>query len=261
VLKELQNLSIPSLRRLAASLRTGPLSFSLSHHAVSQIVGTSAPQVFEAMTELFTTGIAPQHAAIIVDAIADARESAIDPAQILDLVLSGPELPGITTADTLTTVRTLIAEARREVFMIGYTVHNAKTIFEPLASRMAEDNLRVVFCIEIGRSMGDSSLDSEIVHRFAHEFREKHWPWPNLPDLYYDPRSLSPDPLRRSSLHAKCVIADRTRAIITSANFTEAAWLRNVEIGMVVKHESIVSRLADYVDGLIAKRLLYRCRF
>jgi len=152
-----------------------------------------------------------------VDAIADARESAIDPAQILDLVLSGPEVPGITTGDTLTTIRSLIAEASREVFMIGYAVHNAKPIFELLASRIAKDNLRVIVCIEIARRIGDTSLDSEIVQRFALEFRQKHWPWPYPPDVYCDPCSLSPDPVRRSRLHATCVIADRPKAIVTAA--------------------------------------------
>jgi phosphatidylserine/phosphatidylglycerophosphate/cardiolipin synthase-like enzyme len=226
VFKALQNLSIASLKALAASLRSGPLSVGLSRHAVSQIAGTAASQVFDALSELLATGIAPQHAAIVVDAIADTQNSATDPAQIVNLVLSGPEVLGIATGDTLTTLRTLISEAKREVLLIGYAVHNAKPIFELLASRMANDNLRVVFCIEIGRKLGDMSLDSEIVRRLAREFCEKHWPWPNPPELYYDPRSLFDDPLRRSSLHAKCVIADRNRALITSANFTEAAWLR-----------------------------------
>jgi phosphatidylserine/phosphatidylglycerophosphate/cardiolipin synthase-like enzyme len=232
---------------------------ALSRHAVSQVTGVSASQVFDALSELLATGIAPQHAALVVDAIAATRESAIDPAQILDLVLSGPEVPGVTTADTLTTLRTLITEAKREVLMIGYAVHNAKPIFELLGSRMAKDDIRVVFCIEIGRKMGDTSLDSEIVRRFAREFRERHWPWPNLPDVYYDPRSLSDDPLRRSSLHAKCVMADRKRALITSANFTEAAWLRNIELGVVLDYEPLVSRLAEYLDGLIATHLLRKC--
>jgi hypothetical protein len=68
--------------------------------------------------------------------------------------------------------------------VIGYAVHNAKPIFELLASRMAKHNIRIVFCIEIGRRMKDTSLDSEIVRRFAREFREKHWPWLNLPHIY-----------------------------------------------------------------------------
>jgi phosphatidylserine/phosphatidylglycerophosphate/cardiolipin synthase-like enzyme len=259
VFKALQDLPISSLKALAASLRSGPLSFGLSRHAVSQIAGASASQVFDELSQLLATGVAPQHAALIVDAIAATRESAIDPAQILDLVLSGPQVPGVTTADTLTTLRTLIAEAKREVLMVGYAVHNAKTIFELLASRMAKDNIRVVFCIEIGRSMRDTSLDSEIVRRFAREFLEKHWPWPNLPDIYYDPRSLSDDPFRRSSLHAKCVVADREHALITSANFTEAAWLRNIELGVLLRHKALVGRLIEYIDGLITTRVLFKC--
>jgi len=259
VFKALNDLSIATLKALAASLRSGSLSLGLSRHAVSQIAGTSASQVSDALSELLASGIAPQHAAIVVDAIADAQESAIDPAQIVELVLSGPNVPGIIICDTLTTLITLIGEAKREVFMIGYAVHNAKLIFELLASRMANDNLRVMFCIEIGRKMGDTSLDSEIVRRFAHEFQEKHWPWPNRPDIYYDPCSLPQDPLHRSSLHAKCVIADRQRAFITSANFTEAAWLRNIELGVMLNYEPLASRLSQYVDSLIATYKLQKC--
>jgi hypothetical protein len=57
--------------------------------------------------------------------------------------------------------------------MIGYAVQNAKPIFQLLASRMARENPQVAFCIEIGRRMGDTPLDSEIVRRFAQDFREK----------------------------------------------------------------------------------------
>jgi phosphatidylserine/phosphatidylglycerophosphate/cardiolipin synthase-like enzyme len=261
VFKALQNLSISNLKALAASLRSGPLSLGLSRHAVSQIAGASASQVFDALAQLLATGIAPQHAALVVDAIAATRESTIGPDQILALVLSGPEVPGVNTADTLTTLRTLIAEAKREVLMIGYAVHNAKPIFELLASRMATDNVRVLFCIEIGRRSGDTSLDSEIVHRFAREFREKHWPWQSLPDIYYDPRSLSDNPRHRSSLHAKCVIADRKRGLITSANFTEAAWMRNIEFGVLTHYEPVVLRVSGYIDSLISTGKLSHCPF
>jgi phosphatidylserine/phosphatidylglycerophosphate/cardiolipin synthase-like enzyme len=163
-------------------------------------------------------------------------------------------------SDTIATVRTLVAEAAHELILVGYAVHNAKSVFEPIASQMAANSeLRVMFCLDISRRQGDTSLESEIIGRFAREFRQKHWPWPNLPELYYDPRSLAANPLERSSLHAKCVIADRTKAIITSANFTEAAWLRNIEIGVLVKQEALVSRLASYIDGLIATQLLAKC--
>lgn len=257
--KPFQQVSIANLQALAASLRSGPLSFGLSRHAVAQIVGASASSVTDALSKLMANGLPSQHAATVLDAIAATRESATDPSQIIDLVLSGPEVPGVTTGDTLATLRTLISEAQREVLMIGYAVHHAKPIFELLASKMAKEHLQVTFCIEIGRKMGDTSLDTEIVRRFAHEFRERHWPWPTLPFIYYDPRSLDDDPIHRSSLHAKCVVADQQRALITSANFTEAAWIRNIELGVLLTYQPLVLRLCEYFDGLTATDKLQRC--
>jgi phosphatidylserine/phosphatidylglycerophosphate/cardiolipin synthase-like enzyme len=34
-----------------------------------------------------------------------------------------------------------------------------------------------------------------------------------------------------ASLHAKCVIVDRSRALVTSAHFTDAAQRKNIEVG------------------------------
>jgi hypothetical protein len=157
-------LATVSLRALAASLRSGPLSLGLSRHTVAQVAGASADEILGYLQRL--------------KAIVETRGRSTDPAQIIDLVLSGPEIPGVATSDTIATVRTLIAEATREVVLVGYAVHNAKPIFEPLASRMtAQTELRVIFCLDIPRKHGDTSLESEIVRRFAKEFREKHWPW------------------------------------------------------------------------------------
>jgi phosphatidylserine/phosphatidylglycerophosphate/cardiolipin synthase-like enzyme len=79
------------------------------------------------------------------------------------------------------------------------------------------------------------------------------------PHIYYDPRFLSDDSMHRSSLHAKCIIADRQRALITSANFTEAAWLRNIELGVLLNYQPVVSRVRDYFDGLVATYRLLKC--
>jgi phosphatidylserine/phosphatidylglycerophosphate/cardiolipin synthase-like enzyme len=201
-----------------------------------------------------------EQTAIVAEAIAGARESAVDPSTIVELVISGPDVPGVPTSDTAATMRTLISEAMREILLVGYAVHNAQGLFEPLAARMAaNESLRVTFCLDISRKLTDTSLDSEIVRRFAREFRERHWRWSQLPRLFYDPRSLSQNPRDRSSLHAKCVLADRASALITSANFTEAAQRRNIEVGLLVRHPSLVERLASYFEGLIDTGQLVSC--
>jgi phosphatidylserine/phosphatidylglycerophosphate/cardiolipin synthase-like enzyme len=256
----IHRLSTSNLHALAASLRSGPLSLGLSRRSVAQIAGSATDEIIAYLQRLSEAGMSSNQTALLIDAIADTRNVSTEPREVIDLILSGPELPGVPLSDTIATVRTLVSEASRELILVGYAVHNAKPIFELIASRLAAPiALRVVFCLDLPRRHGDTSIESEIVRRFAREFHEKHWPWPNLPELYYDPRSLSEDPLQRSSLHAKCVIADRRKAIITSANFTQAAWLRNIELGVLVKYEPLVARLADYIDGLIKLGLLSKC--
>src|SRR6185295_9900188 len=105
-----------------------------------------------------------------------------------------------------------------------------------------------------------TSLSSEIVRRFAQEFREKHWPWPQLPELFYDPRSLSESTDKRSSLHAKCVVVDRRVALVTSANFTVAAQHRNIEAGVIVRYQPFVERVVGFFDGLRESNQLITCR-
>ena len=58
-------------------------------------------------------------------------------------------------------------------------------------------------------------------------------------------------------MHAKVVVVDQTTAaLVTSANFTSAAQLRNVEAGVLLRHPRHVSRLYNYFDGLISQGFL-----
>ena len=56
----------------------------------------------------------------------------------------------------------------------------------------------------------------------------------------------------RASLHAKCVVADGARVFIGSANLTEAAQLRNIEIGVAVTGTLIADAVERHLEALIA---------
>ena len=255
----LHEMSSLSLRSLAASLRDGALSSGVTASTLQQIIGVRAAKLSACLDSLFQSGMEPAHVATLAEAMADSRDRAADPASLFDLVLSGPDVPGIPTADTSAVMRTLIEDAREEVMLVGYAVYNCRHLFERLAERMRADaSLQVTFCLDISRGYSDTSLSSEIVRRFATEFRRKHWPWPEKPKMFYDPRSLSESKTDRSSLHAKCIVVDRQVALITSANFTEAAQERNIEAGVIVRHHLFVERLAGYFEGLIASGRLAR---
>lgn len=75
-------------------------------------------------------------------------------------------------------------------------------------------------------------------------------PMNSLDVRIYDPRALDPASATRASLHAKVLIVDRRSALVTSANFTDAAQKRNVETGVLITYRPFVIRLADTFAGL-----------
>jgi phosphatidylserine/phosphatidylglycerophosphate/cardiolipin synthase-like enzyme len=57
-------------------------------------------------------------------------------------------------------------------------------------------------------------------------------------------------------LHAKCIVVDRRIAFVTSANFTEAAQTRNIEIGALIRCERLAARLIGHFETLVDAGLL-----
>lgn len=261
MIEPLHKLDSASLRELAASLRQGPLASSYTSHGIQQIVSTNAASdILHCLQSLDRSGWAPSQVAVLVENVIRARESAADPNELMDLVLSGPDVSGIPTRDTAVVMQTLIERARREVILVAYAIHNGQKLFKRLADRMAEDrDLDVRFCLNITRAPNDTSLASEVVRRFTREFRRKHWPWEIRPRLYHDPRSLESKTLGRASLHAKCLIIDSSVALITSANYTEAAQRRNIEAGVVIRYKPCVERVAGYFRELCETGVLCPC--
>jgi phosphatidylserine/phosphatidylglycerophosphate/cardiolipin synthase-like enzyme len=247
------------LRELAISLRQGSLASCISSHAIQQVVGTNlTPDVLDYLRALETDGWLHSQIATLADNIAFERESAIYPEQILDIVLSGPDVPGVPTRDTAVIMQTLFEEAKREVILVTYAIRDGQILFRRLAERMVENpKLDVWFCLNIARSPHDRSSTSEIIQHFAREFIKKHWPWEIRPKIFYDPRSLEVNSTIRASLHAKCLIVDSRVALITSANYTEAAQKRNIEVGMIVRYSPCVERLAGYFRKLIETKVLH----
>jgi phosphatidylserine/phosphatidylglycerophosphate/cardiolipin synthase-like enzyme len=258
-LDALHELQTASLRALAASLLEGSLSVGITGFAVQQIAGANARRLEACLQDLQRSGIDSNATALLATAIADARGMSVDAASLFELVLSGPELDGVPTSDTAATMRALVAQAQSEILLVGYAVHNGKVLFGPVGERLERNpGLKVRLCLDIRREWGDHAPDSEIVRRYTEELRSKHWPSSVLPELYFDRRALSTE-ADRASLHAKCVIVDRKAALVTSANFTEAAQRRNIEAGVLIRHVPSAARLAEYFNGLIASGLLARC--
>jgi len=199
-----------------------------------------------------------RNAAVVAEAIVMARAARPAADDAVELVWTGPEAGETANRDTAVVVRELFSQATESVLVAGFAVYQGRTVFRGLAERMAAyPSLRVRLYLDVHRGRMDTSLDSEVVARFARKFIEQDWPvgLPG-PEVYYDPRSLSLHPAARASLHAKCVVVDRRVALVTSANFTEAAQERNIEAGVVVRSPRFAGRLADHFESLTDAGLL-----
>jgi hypothetical protein len=247
----LRSLPAGVLKALAAAIKRGQFDAGINHGALAQAVGIGGADLATELGSLLAGGFTPSTLGVLLESMIAAREESADPADFFDLVLSGPDIPGIPVSDTSAVLHRLIESANERIELIGYAIHNGKILFERLAARMTEcPSLSVHFCVDISRPRNDTSLDSEIVRRYARQFWEKQWPWIPRPRLFYDPRSLSTDLSSRSALHAKCLIVDGITAFITSANFTMAAQSRNIEAGVLVKRSTTAARLEAFFRQL-----------
>jgi phosphatidylserine/phosphatidylglycerophosphate/cardiolipin synthase-like enzyme len=186
------------------------------------------------------------------------RDRALREARIplVDLVWTGPDLPGNPSRDTRIVVHEMFRKAKRSVLVSTYALFDGRTLFDPLHETwQAHPDLTVKLFVDIKHGeMGTPPADT--LTKFRHDFKAFHWPWDRLPEVYYDPRSLSTDPAVKSCLHAKCVIVDDREVFLTSANLTEAAQQRNIEAGLVVNSEALATRVRDHFISMVSANLV-----
>jgi phosphatidylserine/phosphatidylglycerophosphate/cardiolipin synthase-like enzyme len=257
--EQLLTLSSDDLNALAAALRCGRLTAPFTSIALSRIVpGEASAAVAAELQKWNEAGVEAAALATILELL--VRDRVLRPGvdDVFDLVTTGPEAAGVTNRDTAVVVRELFANAQESVLVAGYAVYQGKRVFEALAERLAErPDLKVRMFLDIQRGPGDTTAAPELVRWFIARFRTRDWPPDRrLPELFYDPRSLDPSPDKRASLHAKTIVVDARDVFVSSANFTEAAQERNLEIGLLVHSRSLAERIIQYFEKLVGKSLL-----
>ncbi len=173
-----------------------------------------------------------------------------------DFVWSGPEVPGLHARDTRRVYDEVIGSATRSIWACTYAFFDGPEAFRSLAERMdAQHELVVTLLLNIGRKRGDTTAADSLVRRFAERFWEHDWPGSLRPSVFYDPRSLEPGGTK-GVLHAKGVVADEEVVFITSANFTEAALDRNIEMGLLHRDRHLALTVVRHFQVLIDQKLL-----
>ena len=239
------------LEKLCCELADGALSYRVSEAALAKAVPELPPEASSYLSEMAGKGWSGTQLGDFMAAILEAGASRARETHLFDLVISGPEHQAVPTRDTAAVYRELIESAESRVMLASFAIYNGREIFQPLVDRMNEcPEMRIDLYLDIPRNRNDTTLAGQLVAAYRHDFTTKQWPAGPLPTLYHHKPSLEADWKIRASMHAKVIVVDRKRALVTSANLTKAAQSKNIEVGTLIESSTHSARLADYFEGL-----------
>lgn len=158
----------------------------------------------------------PRSLAILLEALYTCQESRPVPPEV---VWTGPRLPAVRgIRSTLAVTRELILSARSSLDFYGYVIQ--PELFPEFGMAGAlQRGIKVSIAV-------DATMMAE---------RERL----RLIAVGVAARRISVDFNRAGKFHAKLLIADDERALVTSANFTKAGLDSNIEVGMLVCGEYV----------------------
>ncbi len=250
-------LALPAHLRqtLAAALESGLLGMAPSTTAVRATLRTNGGQeeqilsLLDAWRELGVDGRAAAAWLRSLEQLADSFSSP-------DLVWSGPEVPGLHARDTRRVYEEVIGAASRSIWASTYAFFDGERAFKVLAERTdVLPSLDVTLLLNIHRGRGVTTAADHLVRSFADSFWKEEWPGTSRPAVFYDPRSVATEG-PKGVLQAKGVVADEEVVFITSANFTEAALDRNIEMGLLHRDRHVALTVVRHFQTLIDRKLL-----
>lgn len=163
-------------------------------------------------------------------------------ATAIDVAWTGPVSRTATGRLTSEAIASTLNDARHEILLIGYAVHDEQRVTSALhaaASRGVDITLLLERNADNPRYTGTSIPLAEL------PARRLAWP-------------AGQRPASGASLHAKVLVVDRHVALVGSANLTGWALARNLECGILVRGGSEPAAICAHVDSLVEDGQLER---
>ena len=160
-----------------------------------------------------------------------------------ELVWTGPKTGFVPVRSTPQVLRDLIDSAESRLFIVSFVAYDVIDITKALQNAVER---KVAVSILLERSTehgGKVTVDSVQTMKAA------------LPSVaFYSWESGSDsaaNPINTGAVHAKCAVADGKIAFITSANISNAAMDRNMELGILVRGGDLPEDLHKHLDSLV----------
>jgi phosphatidylserine/phosphatidylglycerophosphate/cardiolipin synthase-like enzyme len=211
------------------------------------------------LVELTREGAHPRLIASLLEELARARAELEVERESWSFVWSGPKPLHNNVSDTWATITRLIDEAESSLLIATYNIglsRDSRELFEHMAQRLANGSLQEVQLFFHPKQI-EHELGADPLPQISQWFERKVWPWKPKPLAYVDRRLVerSQDGCYQ---HAKAVIMDagsaKSKALITSANFSETAQRHNYEAGCLLTAPWQVDRIAQHFESLVDQR-------
>ena len=183
-------------------------------------------------------------------AIAAARErERMARGERISIVWTGPETPAIAMRRTDQALLELIAVTRKRLIVVSFAVYKVPAVADALVA-CAERGCDIAVVLESEAESG-GRVTYEMSQALGSEAAQHA-------TLYTWPLELRPDvgAGRRASLHAKCAVGDEERLLVSSANLTEYAFTKNIELGLLVEGGEVPGRVQAHLEALITSGIL-----
>lgn len=228
----LLDVSLPDLELLVLEITRGELRCPVTSIGLASI---GVPHLVKKLDALATLESSTAIRVLEV-AIAERRTRA----GRIELVWTGPEAKASEARDTAIVLQELFASAVVSVVVAGFRFDHGGDMLRSLHRAMKERSVVAWFFLDLEAEHLKSSTPGEAARA---SFLQRNWSFgPPYPRFFYDPRPLDGTYV---SLHAKCVVVDDGRSLVTSANFTDRGQTRNIEVGVLVDDPTFSRGLAE----------------
>lgn len=162
----------------------------------------------------------------------------------VDVVWTGPTIGAEAIYRTEQTLLGLLRNARASVIVVTYVAYRAEAVRAALAEAVGR-GVRVRLVVESSRKDGGvASFDPRLALGVLDDPRFECFAWPRRKRLTTEAGEIG-------ALHAKCVAVDDDVLFVSSANMTESALERNIELGLVVRGGHAARQVREHVEQLI----------
>lgn len=171
--------------------------------------------------------------------------------QKLDFLWSGPSPTMKIPARRIDQVLyDLIAKANQEILLVTFAAAKIQRLIGEL-TKAKQRGVHIRLILEFEQS-SEGQLSYDALKAFPPSFIA-------TTEVFYWPveKRERNQAGRPGKLHAKLAVID-DKALISSANLTDDAFNRNLEVGVMIKNTDFLMTIKAYIDSLVFEKILYR---